>query len=226
MRPFVDLLSHLLQYLYEFTKFFGLPSYGLAIILFTITVKIALFPLTYKQLISMKRLQELQPKLQDIQKKYKNNPQKAQQAMMELYQKEGINPLSGCLPLLIQMPILIALFATLCNFFDSANHPPYVEVDHANFLWIPNLGQPDPYILPILVVLATFFQQKLGMAQNPKDHSTKLMLYFMPLLFGWMSRSFPAGLSLYWIAFSLLSMLEQWWIRRQSVLLKGEGGTK
>ena len=158
----VNILSQLIQYLYNLTAAIGIPNYGLAIILFTIVIKLLLFPLTSMQIRSMRVMQELQPQLQEIQKKYKNDPQKSQQAMMELYQKHKVNPFSGCLPLLAQMPILYALFSALRNFFSPENHPAYVNMEHASFLWIPNLGQPDLYILPILAVIFTFLQQKLS----------------------------------------------------------------
>ncbi|KYH33757.1 YidC/Oxa1 family membrane protein insertase [Neomoorella mulderi] len=226
MNILVDFLSQSIQFLYNITRMMGIPNYGLAIILFTILVKVILFPLTYRQLRSMKRMQEIQPKVQELQKKYKGNPQKAQQAMMELYQKEGVNPLGGCLPLLVQMPILFALFSALRTFFDPVHHPAYVELSHANFLWVSNLGQPDPYILPILVALGTFFQQKVSMVGGNQDQTQRTMLVVMPLVIGWMSRSFSAGLSLYWVTFSLMGILEQWFVRRKPHLVKEEISAK
>ncbi|GAF25759.1 Membrane protein insertase YidC [Moorella thermoacetica] len=225
MRILVDFLSQSIQFLYNITKAIGIPNYGLAIILFTIAVKVILYPLTYRQLRSMRRLQELQPKIQELQKKYKSNPQKAQQAMMELYQKEKVNPLGGCLPLLIQMPILYALFSSLRSFFNPALNPT-VNLAHANFLWISNLGQPDPYILPVLVAVGTFFQQKVSMVSGGQDQTQKTMLFVMPLIIGWMSRNFSAGLSLYWVTFSLMGILEQWLARRQPHLVKEEISAK
>ncbi|MDN5325329.1 MAG: YidC/Oxa1 family rane protein insertase [Moorella sp. (in: firmicutes)] len=225
MQILVDFLSQSIQFLYNITKAVGIPNYGLAIILFTIAVKVILYPLTYRQLRSMRRMQELQPKIQELQKKYKNNPQKAQQAMMELYQKEKVNPLGGCLPLLIQMPILYALFSSLRSFFNPALNPT-VNMAHANFLWISNLGQPDPYILPVLVAIGTFFQQKVSMVSGGQDQTQKTMLFVMPLIIGWMSRNFSAGLSLYWVTFSLMGILEQWLARRQPHLVKEEISAK
>ncbi|APC09719.1 YidC/Oxa1 family membrane protein insertase [Neomoorella thermoacetica] len=225
MRILVEFLSQSIQFLYNITKAIGIPNYGLAIILFTIAVKVILYPLTYRQLRSMRRLQELQPKIQELQKKYKSNPQKAQQAMMELYQKEKVNPLGGCLPLLIQMPILYALFSSLRSFFNPALNPT-VNLAHANFLWISNLGQPDPYILPVLVAVGTFFQQKVSMVSGGQDQTQKTMLFVMPLIIGWMSRNFSAGLSLYWVTFSLMGILEQWLARRQPHLVKEEISAK
>ncbi|WP_258361117.1 YidC/Oxa1 family membrane protein insertase [Moorella sulfitireducens] len=226
MSILIEFLQQSIQFLYNITRTLGIPNYGLAIILFTVLVKVVLFPLTYKQLKSMKRMQELQPKIQELQKKYKNNPQKAQQAMMELYQKEGVNPLGGCLPLLVQMPILFALFSALRTFFDPVHHPSYVELAHAKFLWIGNLGQPDPYILPVLVALGTYFQQKVSMVSSNQDQTQRMMLIIMPLVIGWMSRSFSAGLSLYWVTFSIMGILEQWLTRRQPQLVKEEISAK
>lgn len=225
MGGLVDFLSQSLQFFYRITGLLGVPNYGLAIILFTVAVKILLSPLTYKQLKSIKRMQELQPKVQEIQKKYKNNPQKAQQAMLELYRAEKINPLGGCLPLLVQMPILFALFAALRDFFNPARNPA-VKMEHANFFWVPNLGQTDPYfLLPVLVAVSTFLQQRVSMV-NPQDSSQRTMLIVMPLIIGWMSSQLPAGLALYWVVFSVMGILEQWLLRKQPGLTKGEVSAK
>ncbi|MCG0277067.1 MAG: YidC/Oxa1 family membrane protein insertase [Thermanaeromonas sp.] len=225
MGGLVEFLSQSLQFFYSITGVLGVPNYGLAIIFFTVAVKLLLSPLTYKQLKSIKRMQELQPKIQEIQKRYKNNPQKAQQAMLELYRAEKINPLGGCLPLLVQMPILFALFAALRDFFDPRRNPA-VNMEHANFFWIPNLGQADPYfLLPVLVAVTTYLQQRISMV-NPRDGSQRTMLVVMPLLIGWMSSHFPAGLALYWVVFSVMGILEQWLLRRQPGLTKGEVSAK
>jgi YidC/Oxa1 family membrane protein insertase len=212
----VDFISQLIQLLYNLTKTVGVPNYGLAIILFTIAVKVVLYPLTFKQLKSMRKMQEIQPVVIELQKKYKNNQQKMQQAMMELYQKEGVNPLGGCLPLLIQMPILFALFSSLRTFFDPALNPT-VEIAHATFIWVPNLGNPDPYyVLPVLVAAGTFLQQKVSMVSvsGQQDQTQKTMLYVMPLIIGYVSLQFPAGLSLYWVMYSITGIMEQFLIRR------------
>ncbi len=210
-------ISQLIQFFYQVSLNLGVASYGLAIILFTITIKLILVPLTLKQARAMKVMQELQPKMQEIQKKYKNNPQKSQQLIMELYKENNANPFSGCWPILIQMPILFALFRALRVFFDPVHAPAYVNLQHAGFLWIQNLGNPDPYILPVLVAVGTFLQQKLtagaAMQQNPNQ---KMLLYFMPLFIGWISRTFPAALALYWLMYSIGGIAEQWIIRRPS----------
>ncbi len=209
---FVEGFSRTLHYFYIVTAWLHLPNYGLAIILFTVGVKVVLFPLTARQVRSLRVIQELQPQIRAIQEKYRDNPEKAQRALMELYKKAGANPFSGCLPLLIQMPILFALFSALRDFFDPVRHPPYVDVTKAGFLWIGNLGRPDPVILPILTVIATFFQQYVTTrATGGKiDPNQRLMLIMMPLFVGWLARTLPAGLALYWVTFSLVGVFEQW----------------
>ncbi|KUO49648.1 MAG: hypothetical protein APF76_00035 [Desulfitibacter sp. BRH_c19] len=220
-------ISQSIQFFYEITLSLGLPSYGVAIIMFTIAIKLVLMPLTMKQVKAMKTMQVVQPQVQEIQKKYKSNPQKSQQLIMELYKKHNANPFSGCWPILVQMPILFALFRSLRVFFDPELAPEYVNLAHAAFLWVPNLGMPDPYFLPVMVALGTFLQQKVTMSsatleQNP---SQKMLLYFMPLFIGWISRTFPAALALYWLMYSIVGVFEQLLLRR-SAAIKEEVGSK
>ncbi|NLK00529.1 MAG: membrane protein insertase YidC [Clostridia bacterium] len=246
----INVFGHILQILYGITEKLGVPNYGLAIIMMTVFIKIVLFPLTRKQTVAMAKMQEIQPEVQRIQKRYKDNPQKSQEEMMKVYKEHNVNPASGCLPLLIQLPILIALFRTLQSFFDPVRHPPFVDLDKASFLWVPNLGSPDPgftlpidifhipsihipYILPILVALGTFFQQYVAMraskssgAPGSAQQTQKVMLYFMPLFIGYISRTFPAGLALYWVFYSILGIIEQLAIRSHSRVVKEEAGTK
>lgn len=214
----VNLLSITIEFFYGLTVNVGIPSYGLAIILFTVVIKIILFPLTSVQVRSTRKMQEVQPKIKEIQDKYKNNKQKQQEKMMELYQSEKINPFGGCLPLLIQMPILIALFTSLRKFFDPIENPA-LNLEHAGFLWIPNLGTPDPWILPLMVGAFTFIQSKVSMG-NANDQTQKTMLYMMPLMMAWFSRSFPAGLALYWVMYNIMSTLEHFVIRRGTASVK------
>lgn len=219
----IDGVSQIIQYFYLASVWLNVPSYGLAIIFFTIAVKLVLFPLTRTQMRSMRAMQELQPKIKAIQDKYKDKPEKAQQAMMKLYQERGASPMAGCLPLLIQMPIIFALFNSLRTFFDPVNHPAYVDLTKAQFLWVGNLGQPDPIILPLLTVVATFGQQYMSsMASAGKiDQTQKTMLFIMPLFVGWIARSFPAGLTLYWVMYSLVSAVEMIVINRSAKVEKG-----
>ena len=205
--PIENLLSFVLNILYAFTDKLGFGSYGLAIILLTIIIKIALYPLTVKQLQSMKAMQKIQPELKKLQEKFKDKPQMLQQKMMEMYQREGVNPLAGCLPLLIQMPILMAMYYALYNF-------DYGEVA-PSFLWIPSLSEPDPiYILPLLSAFTTFLQQKMSMTELTPQ--TKIMMVMMPLFIGWISLNFPAGLVLYWTTMNVVQIIQQFWVYRKS----------
>lgn len=208
MGTLVKFVTDSLEWLYQLTIQVGIPSYALAIVLLTVIIKILLYPLTYKQMKSMKAMQELQPKIKELDKKYKNDPKKKQEAMMEMYKAHGANPMAGCLPLLIQFPILIALFRGLQTFQPSS-------LEHYNFMWISDLGKADPtgFVLPVLVGLTTFLQQYIT-SPNANDPTQKTMLYAMPVLFGWMTRSFPAGLALYWIAFSVVGTLQQIYINK------------
>lgn len=198
----------LITYFYGFSVKIGYPSYAVAIIILTVLIKLILFPLSVKQMKSMKGMQEIQPELQSIQKKYKNDKEKMNKATMELYQKYNVNPAGGCLPLLIQMPILFALFNSLRAY-------PFEPVEHATFFWISNLTNPDPlYILPVLVGVATFFQSKLTTSSSGPAGANKMILYFMPIMIGYISMKFPAGLCLYWVTFNVLGVLQQMVINR------------
>ena len=126
--------------------------------------------------------------------------------MMALYQKDGVNPLAGCLPLLIQMPILMGMYYALYNFDYGAVAP--------SFLWLPSLSESDPiYVLPLLSALTTFLQQKLSMTEMTPQ--TKIMMIMMPLFIGWISLNFPAGLVLYWVTMNVVQIVQQIWIYRK-----------
>ncbi len=223
---FVNAFILLLQYLYQVTVAIGIPSYGLAIIMFTVLLKLVLFPLTVTQMRSMRAMQELQPKIKAIQERYKDKPEKSQEAVMKLYKEAGANPFAGCLPLLVQMPVLFALFSALRTFFNPALNNKFINVAHAGFLWIPNMGLKDPYyILPILTVAATFGQQYvISQSTTGKiDPNQKTMLYTMPLFIGYLASMYPAGLALYWVVFSLAGIIEQLIIKRMVVKGKEQG---
>lgn len=205
-----DLLGKLLYGIYSL-----LQNYGLAIIAFTIVVKVFLLPLALKQTNSMKRMQEIQPKLQALQQKYKNDKQKLNEKMMELYKEYNYNPASGCLPLLVQFPILIGLFRVLQNpqlyVFPEGTYENVVQ----SFLWLPNLGNPDPYyILPILAAITTYLSNKMISTSNSGDQTQKTMNMVMPLMIGWISLKFPSGLALYWVVSNIFQMIQQYVIMR------------
>lgn len=205
------------MFFYNLTVSIGLPNFGLAIILFTIVLKIVLYPLTVKQMRSMKMMSQVQPFAKEIQQKYKDNPQKMQQKLMELYKEHNINPMAGCLPLLIQLPILFALFAALKGF----NYDQLLSPNHASFFWIQHLNNPDPIILPLVVALTTYLQTKVSTPGAP-DQTQKTMMYVMPIFIGWITRSFPAGLALYWSVFNIMGIIQQIYINKQPVTVKGE----
>jgi len=208
----VEGMTWLINFFYRLTQDMGIPSYGLAIIIFTVVVKTALLPLTIKQMKSMKAMQVIQPKIKEIQEKYKD-PQKAQQAIMEVYKEHGANPFSGCLPILLQMPIFIALFTALKNF-------KYINEAHAVFLGVFHLSNKDPYfILPVLAGLSTYLQQRLS-TTNLDDPTQKTMLYMMPVMFAWFASTVPSGLALYWVVFNVFGTVQQFFFNKQPIALK------
>nr|WP_325191074.1 YidC/Oxa1 family membrane protein insertase [uncultured Selenomonas sp.] len=204
--PIIHLLQMILGAFYTITSSVGLESYGFPIILLTILIKLVTYPLTVKQVKSMKAMQEIQPKMKKIQEKYKNNPQMLQQKTGELFREAGVNPLAGCLPLLVQMPILMGMYYALFNLA-------YPSEAAAVFLWLPSMSDPDPlYILPVLSALTTFIQQK--MTSTEMNAQMKIMMTVMPLFIGWISLNFPSGLVLYWVTMNLVQIAQQWWMYR------------
>ena len=203
--PIEGFLHLLLEILYSLTEAVGFGSYGVAIILLTIVIKMLLYPLTVKQVKSMRAMQELQPQVKKIQEKYKDKPQEMQMKIANLYKDAGVNPLAGCLPLLIQMPILMGMYYALYNF-------DYGEVA-PTFLWLPSLSEPDPiYVLPVLSALTTFLQQK--MTTTEMTQQMKIMMTIMPVFIGWISLQFPSGLVLYWVTMNIVQIVQQWWMYR------------
>ncbi|NMB00885.1 MAG: YidC/Oxa1 family membrane protein insertase [Firmicutes bacterium] len=177
-------------------------SYGVSIILSTIIVRLLLYPLTLSQNKSMVAMRKLQPELDALQKKYGNNKEEYQQKMMELYQEHKINPLGGCLPMLIQLPILWAFFRVLNN----AN---FGETTKFLGLWV--LSQPDPYyVLPLLAAGTTYLQSKMTVT----DSSQKSMLIVMPLMIGFFSLNFPSGMVIYWTTSNIFSIVQQAWMNK------------
>lgn len=209
-----------LEMLFQLTQKVGFPSYAIAIFLLTVIIKVILYPLTYKQMKSMQVMQQLQPKIKELDKKYASDPKKKQEAMMEIYKQHGANPMSGCLPLLVQFPILIALFQGLQKFQPA--DPTYYTLFG---FW--NLSEMDPtgIVLPVIVGLTTFLQQYVT-SPNTTDQTQKIMLYAMPVLFGWMTRNFPAGLAFYWIVFSVVGTVQQLYINKSIKPLSAKDGAK
>jgi YidC/Oxa1 family membrane protein insertase len=198
----VSFVGSILEWLFNFTSSLGHPSYLLAIVVLTVAIKIVLLPLNIKQMKSTKNMQLVQPQLKELQKKYANNPQKQQQEMMKLYKEHNVSPMAGCLPLLIQLPIIMILYRGLLNFVPA--HPEaYYTIGGLS------LGEPSPnLILPFIVALATFGQSFVGMGK-PTEAVQKYMLVGMPIFLGYMATKFQAGICVYWITFSILGMLQQ-----------------
>jgi len=200
-----------------------LPNYGIAIILLTILVRVIFWPLTHKSTVGMKKMQEIQPLMKEIQEKYKDNPQRLQQETWALYKDKKVNPMSSCLPMLIQIPVFIALF----NVLRSA-----VELRYAPFLWIADLSEPEalfaswfPFgglnILPILMAATMALQSALTPSAGDKNQQ-KMMMVFMPIMMLVMFYSFPSALSLYWTLSQVFSIVQMWLIRRQTAAKGGE----
>lgn len=205
-----DVFALFLEKIFEFTLLMGVPSYPLAILIFTVIVKVILQPLMNKQLRSTHQMARVQPQLLEIQKKYANNRARMQEEQMKLYNDNNIKPMAGCLPLLIQMPILIALYSALRYFQPVAEYASYYS-----FLWITNLSQPDTtWLMPVLVGASTFLQQYVSMV-NKQDKTQRMMLVIMPLMFIWFVRSLPAGLALYWTYYSLIGAALQYYFNRK-----------
>lgn len=210
MNGLIQFMTTVIRTFYEFTVTLGFPSYALAIILLGIVVRILLFPLSLKQMKSTLGMSEVQPELKEIQKKYANNREKMNEEMQRLYKEYDINPVAGCLPILIQMPILYGLFRALRE---------YQFTEYDSFLWIEHLNDKDPYfILPIVLAAAMFIQQRFmmpkgsPMADNP---SMKIMLYVMPFMMGFFALQFPSGLSVYWVTTTVLMIFQQLVMNKQ-----------
>lgn len=207
----MDFLSNIMQtvltFFYNMTVSLGFANYGIAIILLTIVIKALMYPLTVKQVKSMKAMQDIQPKMKEIQEKYKGNPEKINKELGNLYKEAGVNPLAGCLPLIVQMPFLIAIFFAIRD-YQYAQQPP-------SFLWMTDLSQPDPtYILPVLSALTTYIQQKQTTTEMTQQN--KMMMIFMPLFIGYISLTFPGGLVLYWVVSNLFQITQQWYMYRNN----------
>jgi YidC/Oxa1 family membrane protein insertase len=199
-------------------------SYGVDIILLTVVIKILMAPLTHKSFVSMKQMQKLAPQMERLKERYKDDKEKLNREIMELYRRNGVNPLGGCLPMVLQFPVFIGLYNALST---------PLELRHAPFLWIKDLSQPDwkslpfpvpdwwphglPAGIPVLTILmgASMFIQQ-WMTPTAGDPNQRRMMLMMPLIFTFMFVTFPAGLTIYWLVNNILSIAQQYWINRQS----------
>jgi YidC/Oxa1 family membrane protein insertase len=188
-------------------------NYGYAIIVLTILIKVVLYPLQHKSIVSMKKMQKVQPKMEALKAKYKKSKTDAEQRqkmnteMMQLYQKEGINPMAGCLPLVIQLPILWGFYNLLSRAIELRGEP--------FMLWIHDLSDKDPtYVMPILMTITMFLQTYI--TPSTGDPTQRKLFLIMPLMFGFMFKDFPSGLVLYWLVQNILTIVQQsimnkWW---------------
>ena len=229
MEHILDPIVHALQpLLMLFTTTFH--SYGLAIIVFTILVRGVLAPLNLRQLKSAKKMAALQPRVKELQQRYKGNREELTKAQMALYKEVGVNPAAGCLPLLLQMPILYSLFFI----FENLAHPNTAAIYHAHFLWFV-LDKPDSLFghfffgphsfwgpLPIMAAVFQWVQQRMMMqpTSDPQQRSTQQIMQFMPLFIMLFAVNYPAGLALYWVTSTLFSIVMQYFITGWGQLFK------
>ena len=189
----------LLQYIYSI-----IGNWGWTIVFVTILIKAVLFPLSYKGMVSMQKLKDLAPKMKEIQAKYKDDKQKQSMHMMELYKKHGANPMGGCLPLILQIPVFFAIYRVLLN---------AIELKGAEWiLWIHDLAEMDPYfVLPILMGASMFLQQKIT-PNSMQDEMQKKIFQMLPIVFTFFFLWFPAGLTLYWFINNVFTISQQYYI--------------
>jgi YidC/Oxa1 family membrane protein insertase len=216
LKQLVELLHWILVSIDEVLASWGLGpnwTWGLSIIGLTIVVRLVLFPLTWKQFSSAQRMQVLQPKIKDLQKKYKNDRGKLQEETMKLYQEHRVNPFASCLPILLQLPVFIALYYAIkgTSYLDPASTE---ALSNASFLWIPHLGQPDPYYILLVVYVASQLISTELMLTPHTDKQQKYIMRAMPIIFVFFLYSFPAGLFVYWVTTNLWTIGQQLIIRR------------
>ena len=186
------------------TQLYGIVgNYGICLLIVTVVVKMALYPVYKKQIVSTAGMADMQPKMQELQRKYANDKEKLNQKMAELYKEEGFNPMGGCLPMIVQMIVIMGLFALLRNPMLYISDESMYFAIHENFLWIRDLSQPDLWILPIAAGIATFISFWMSQQTNPAQMGgsnimMNMMKYFFPVMIVWLARSYPSGLAIYW----------------------------
>jgi YidC/Oxa1 family membrane protein insertase len=211
IRPFTRFILVIMLWMHKF-----ITNYGLVIIVFSAFTKIIFYPLTKKSLQATKDMQKLQPLMKELREKYKSDPRKMQEETMRLYREHKVNPLGGCLPLLIQMPVLWALFYVFQR---------TIEFRGAEFaLWIRDLSAPDsPPVLPIIMGASMYWQQKMTPTTDPRMAP---MQYIMPVVLTILFITFPAGLVLYWTVNNLMSILQQYYMKKGDEKVTRGGATK
>ena len=189
-------------------------AYGWVLIIFGILVRLLLWPLNQRAMESSIRMQAVAPLLKQVQERYKNEPERLQREMMKLYKEHNVNPFGGCLPMLLPMPVLFALFFVFAN---------TIEFRGVAFLWLPDLSRPDPYyIIPIVMGLSMFVLSKVGQIGMPPNPQTKMMLYFMPAFLTLLFLNFASGLNLYYAVSNIFSIPQQYLIARRRLRDQGK----
>jgi YidC/Oxa1 family membrane protein insertase len=203
IRPLAAGVRWLLVWMHEHLHL----AYGLVLICFGILVRVLLWPLNQKAMRANMQLQAVQPLMKEIQEKHKNDPQKVQQEMFKLYKEHGVNPLGGCWPMLLPMPVLFALFFVFQN---------TIELRGASFLWLPDLSRPDPlYIIPIVMGLSMYGLTKVGQLGMEPNPQMKMLLYVMPVMMTFLFLNFASGLNLYYAVSNIASIPQQWMLARE-----------
>lgn len=231
--PLTNLLRDVLGFFFRYTG-----NYGVAIILLTVAVKLVLLPLNISQMRAMRKMQEIAPRVKELQAKHKGDPQKLNQETMKLYREHGVNPVAGCLPLLLQFPILIALFQA---FQDPRLGADVIPTFLGLNLSLPSAGQKALVmslatgiglplgarylVLPVLAGLTTYWQTIVSTPMSA-DPSQKVMLYVMPVMIGYFSLTFPAGLSLYWVVSNVLSIVQAYFTPKPAPAVAGGRAAK
>ena len=215
VRPFVSIITGILAFLHNTLSI----SYGSVLIVFSIAMRILLFPLNQKAMKANLRNMAVQPLAADIQKRYKDNPEKLQKEMMRLYKEHGFNPLAGCLPMLLPWPVLVSLFFVFQNSISFRGVP---------FMWLPDLSAHDPlYILPVMMAVSMFLMQWVGMRSMPQTNpQMKMMMYFMPIMMLVIFYRLPSGLNLYYATTNLAMIPQQVWIANERKKIRGRPAPK
>ncbi len=210
----LDILAKpLVKALNFFYKYTG--NYGIAIIILTIVIKIILWPLSHKSYKSMEQMKKLQPILQQLKEKYKDDKQKLNEEMMRLYKTYKINPAGGCVPMLLQIPVFIALYEALLGAIELRHSPFIVHLPFTDIIWLADLSAKDPlYITPILMGITMFIQQK--MTPSSGDPTQAKLMLIMPVFLTFLFLNFPSGLVVYFITNNVLSIIQQWWLLKNN----------
>jgi YidC/Oxa1 family membrane protein insertase len=206
VQPFSTIVMRVLLWLKRATQ----VNYGWVLVIFGVVIRLLLWPLNQKAMRTSIQMQRLQPELAEVQKRYKNEPEKQREALVKLYQSHGMSPLSplmGCVPMLLPMPILFALYFVFQNTIEFRGVP---------FLWLPDISLKDPlYIIPVVMGASMFVLSWIGMRAAPPNPQTKMMSYMMPVMFTVMFLNFASGLNLYYAVQNIAALPQQWLLSRE-----------